>query len=76
DEFCEQYELLPRFAIALHNALFDNDKCPGAHLGLGGNRTTDSSIDPLVKRGAHIEAIVANLKKVLDKFKLEALAAL
>ncbi|KAJ2167931.1 hypothetical protein GGH15_001766 [Coemansia sp. RSA 562] len=40
------------------------------------DKPTDGSIDPLVKRGAHIEAIITDLKKVLDKFKLEALAAL
>ncbi|KAJ1850854.1 hypothetical protein LPJ76_006324 [Coemansia sp. RSA 638] len=87
-EFCEQYKLLPRFAIALHKTLFGNDKCSGAIPGLddssdddssdgdSGDKPTDGPNDPLVKRGAHVDEIVANLEKVLDKFKCKAQAAL
>ncbi|KAJ2475791.1 hypothetical protein IWW56_005252, partial [Coemansia sp. RSA 2131] len=88
--FCEEYQLLPRFAIALHKALFGNSNCPGARLGLkvygddssdddngdNGDKPTDGPKDPLVKRGAHVDEIVANLEKVLDKFKCKAQAAL
>ncbi|KAJ2562630.1 hypothetical protein GGH12_003082 [Coemansia sp. RSA 1822] len=88
-EFCAQYKLLPRFAKALHKALFGNENCPGAHLDDvddeessddddedSGDKPTDSPNDPLVKRGAHVDEILANLDKVLDKFKRKALAAL
>ncbi|KAJ2563847.1 hypothetical protein GGH12_002346 [Coemansia sp. RSA 1822] len=87
--FCAQYKLLPRFAKALHKALFGNGNCPGAHLddvddeessgdddSDTGDKPTEGSNDPLVKRSAHVDAILADLEKVLDKFKSKALAAL
>ncbi|KAJ2660048.1 hypothetical protein IW148_003979 [Coemansia sp. RSA 1199] len=87
--FCAQYKLLPRFAKALHKALFGNVNCPGAHLddvddeessddddSDTGDKPTEGSNDPLVKRSAHVDAILADLEKVLDKFKSKALAVL
>ncbi|KAJ2654620.1 hypothetical protein IW148_006318 [Coemansia sp. RSA 1199] len=88
EEFYEEYELLPCFAIALYKALFGNENCPGAIPGLdnsedddssdgdSGDKPTDGPKDPLVKRGAHVDEIVANLEKVLDNFKCKAQAAL
>ncbi|KAJ2831757.1 hypothetical protein J3B01_005174, partial [Coemansia erecta] len=98
EEFREQYKLLPRFAIALHKALFGNSNCPGALLSLkvyggdssddddddifnddrgdSGNKPTGGPNDPLVKRNAHVDEILANLEKVLGKFKRKAIAVL
>ncbi|KAJ2118796.1 hypothetical protein IW147_006311, partial [Coemansia sp. RSA 720] len=78
DKFRKQYKLLPRFAIALHKALFGNSNCPGACLDDDddGNMYTDCPSDPLVKRGAYVDEIVADLEIVLDEFKCKAQAAL
>ncbi|KAJ2553436.1 hypothetical protein IWW35_001824 [Coemansia sp. RSA 1878] len=79
--FCEQYKLLPCFAIALYNALFGNTNCPGAYLDDDNDedddssddddsdKSTDGPNDPLIKR-------LANLEGVLEKFKCKAQAAL
>ncbi|KAJ1756012.1 hypothetical protein LPJ54_006869 [Coemansia sp. RSA 1824] len=86
--FCEQYKLLPYFAIALYNALFGNTNCPGAIPGLDNDedddssddedsdKSTDGPNDPLIKRCAYVDEIVANLEGVLEKFKCKAQAAL
>ncbi|KAJ2189213.1 hypothetical protein EV181_001753 [Coemansia sp. RSA 532] len=84
--YCSQYKLLPCFAIALYNALFGNNNCPGAYLDDDddedddssddddSDKSTDGPNDPLIKRGAYVDEIVANLEGVLEKFKRKAQA--
>ncbi|KAJ1782024.1 hypothetical protein LPJ67_005254, partial [Coemansia sp. RSA 1938] len=54
----------------------DDDDSFNGDSGDSGNKPTGGPNDPLVKRSAHVDEILANLEKVLGKFKRKAIAVL